>query len=63
MFADKEKEVKDSKGALERIKYLEEQYSDTDANLIISDGKVLKLEKENALFKEKLVENQRRGKY
>ncbi len=49
MFAEKEKVVKDSKGALERIKY-----SETSTNLIVSDTKLRQLEKENAFLKEKL---------
>ncbi len=39
MFAEKEKVVKDSKGALERINYLEGKYSETGATLIVSDAK------------------------
>ncbi len=54
MFAEKEKVVKDSKSALDRIRYLEGKYSDTSASLIVSDGKVRQLEKENAFVKEKL---------
>ncbi len=54
MFAEKEKVVKDSKGALERIKYLEGKYSDTGASLIVSDSKARQLEKENAFLREKL---------
>ncbi len=51
MFAEKEKVVK---GALERIKYLEEKYTETDAELIASDIKLKQLEKESAFLKEKL---------
>ncbi len=54
MFAEKEKVVKDSNGALERIKYLEGKYLDTGASLIVSDGKARQLEKENAFLREKL---------
>ncbi len=54
MFAEKEKVVKDSKGALKRIKYLEDKYSETGTNLIVSDTKLRQLEKENAFVKEKL---------
>ncbi len=54
MFTEKEKVVKDSKSALERIKYLEDKYSETGTNLIVSDTKLRQLEKENAFLKEKV---------
>ncbi len=54
-FAEKGKVLKDSKGILDRIRYLEEKYSETGASLIVSDCKVMKLEKENAFLKEKLA--------
>ncbi len=66
MFAEKEKVVKDFKGALDRIRFLEEKYLEMGASLIVSDCKIIKLEKENAFLKKKLAvvdEKLKRGKY
>ncbi len=54
MFTEKEKVVKESKSALDRIKYLEDKYSEMGTNLIVSDTKLSQLEKENAFLKDKL---------